>query len=251
MLKPPCATDAPGDANLRIARTPAAPRPGARTRRPDTTAHWLHRSLDVTPPELEKPTSLFNFIFIGETPATGYWYRIVARRVARGAVAERRLRNADEAVTRSRRGVCEENVPSQWRLVVYRLLTGVLPVHSSRRDFTTGTDTSQAPTLHKHRDRDTHAVRCTRSHTEARTCSDACLSLSGLRVLPIHTHPLPSKKQCTQRGYACRRWGGAELTDWRAHDGGKTCTILCRWKSCVGWRIRRACSSSAGAPCFR
>ena len=29
-------------------------------------------SLDVTPPELDKPTSLFNFIFIGETPATGY-----------------------------------------------------------------------------------------------------------------------------------------------------------------------------------
>ena len=110
------------------------------------------------------------------------------------------IRNGSTHV--SRRGFCEENVPSQWRLV-YRLFTGVpagrhfktsATAHEAHRPPTLHTS-SQAPTLHKHRDRDTHAVRCTRSHTEARTWSDACLSLSGLRVI-AHTYP-PTPKQET------------------------------------------------------
>ena len=223
--------DAPGDANLRIIENPA-PGPALRRRgRPSIERVEIVTTGCIVPRILRRNSINRGRIRNSRTNRTATHrppdWRLLRAGCARGArgrrnnyenrnrnrtVADRSpnaLREAQNAPPEppmgahvSRRGFCEENVPSQWRLV-YRLFTGVLPVGTSRlpQRHTRHTveptlhTSSQAPTLHKHRDRDTHAVRCTRSHTEARTWSDACLSLSGLRVI-AHTYP-PTPKQET------------------------------------------------------
>lgn len=134
-----------------------------------------------TPPELDKPRGRIRYSRTNRTathrPPDWRLLRAGCARGARGVAAGRPGRpkakrtasrtrsnsNQIESLSElrmgahvSRRGFCEENVPSQWRLV-YQLFTGVLPVgtsrlpqrhrpptlHSSHKQ--SSTDTSQAP----------------------------------------------------------------------------------------------------------
>lgn len=177
---------APGDANLRIEITRTRPAAGAGT--PGRRALARGRAgrytittgpaSSYTPPELDKPRggrgrySRTNRTATHRPPD----WRLLRAGCARGArgvaagrapAARRReahrthpereaTPNSNHSELRmgahvSRRGFCEENVPSQWRLV-YRLFTGVLPVGTSRlRQRSPSTDTSLFTQAVKHR----------------------------------------------------------------------------------------------------
>jgi len=178
---------APGDANLRIEITRTRPAAGAGTpgRRALARGRTGRYTITTGPASSYTPPELINRGEAGDAipvptvprrtarPTGGYNARVAraaraasppaAPRPPEGArrTASRTRSNSNHSELRmgahvSRRGFCEENVPSQWRLV-YRLFTGVLPVgtsrlrqrhhpptlHSSHKQ--SSTDTSQAP----------------------------------------------------------------------------------------------------------
>ena len=169
MLKPPCATVR--RSRGREPENHREPGPGTRAQAPRSSVDrtrrdrndWLHRS-SYTPPELDKPRTYSQFPYqpyrdAAARPTGGYYARVAraARAVAEIITKIEIEPSPTEAPTRyakqnappeppmgahvSRRGFCEENVPSQWRLV-YRLFTGVLPVGTSRLP--------QRHTVHRH-----------------------------------------------------------------------------------------------------
>jgi hypothetical protein len=203
VLKPPCATDAPGDANLRIEITRTRPAAGAGT--PGRRALARGRAgrytittgpaSSYTPPELDKPRGRRFAIPVptvprGRTarPTGGYYARVAraARAASPPAAPAARRRSAPHPEREATRIKSNHSPNSGWEHTchdggfvkrTYRpngdWFTSCLPAccRSALQDFRNGTvhrhftlhTSSQAPTLHKHRDRDTHAVRCTRS----------------------------------------------------------------------------------------